>query len=121
MKCPKCSGRLHRSKVPKPIILYCDVCDVLYRWSESAEGVVPFGRLCLSQRNSIMIPELKEGTKVYIRCKDHRLFLEQGVVVNRDHEHYRVRFVSLDKDIDGKMIWFPRQSVGGLPGELCEG
>jgi hypothetical protein len=61
------------------------------------------------------IPELKLKTPVYINNKEHKLHLEQGVIVEKDHNHYRVKIISTNKEINGKCLWFPQDWIDPLP------
>lgn len=58
------------------------------------------------------------GTYVYINNKEHKLFLEQGEIIKLGHQHYRLRFVSLDKKIHNAQIWIPEHWIRVLPQEL---
>jgi len=66
----------------------------------------------------VNIPELRIGTLVYINNKEHPLHLEQGKIIDKDHLHYKVKIVSLLKDIDNKVLWFPQHWIDPLPKEL---
>ena len=64
------------------------------------------------------IPEMRVGTLVVICNKEHPFFLEQGEIVDRDHRFYRVKFKSLNKNINGTCLWLPDHWVDPLPNEL---
>ena len=55
------------------------------------------------------IPKLPEGTEVLLIHRDHPYHLEPGIVIKRDHKHYRIRFR------DGKVIWFPENLIEKIP------
>lgn len=63
-------------------------------------------------------PELREGTLVYINNKEHPLFMEQGMIVSRDHVHYRIKIVSTNSAINNTCLWIPEHWIDPLPKEL---
>lgn len=115
MKCPACKYKLLRSYI-EPVVYYCDKCDFLYKFSERAESLVPFGRLMPRDRMSVKIPEIPEGTPIYVDNLQHKFHLEQGIVIKRDHEHYRVKLCDMDSTTT--FVWLPRHWVKMLPEEL---
>jgi len=66
----------------------------------------------------IRIPEMKVGQQVMIINKEHPLFLEIGVVVDKSHCHYLVNFTSLEDKINGKNLWIPEHWLDPVPKEL---
>ena len=64
-----------------------------------------------TKRNFEILPELKNGTIIYINNKEHKLNLEIGKIIARDHRHYQV-------EIGNKVIWMPEHWVEPLPKEL---
>ena len=112
MKCLACRSKLRCSHQPKHSrLFYCSSCDRVFRFDQKAEALVPFGVYSSSERVPEDIPPIPVGDMVYVDNREHELFLEQGVVVKRDHAHYRVRFTSLDKSIDGRKLWVPQHWV----------
>lgn len=65
-----------------------------------------------------ILPELREGTQVYLNNREHQFNLEQGVIIDRTHRHYRVKFSSMDDRIADKCLWLPEHWVEPLPNEL---
>ena len=122
MICSKCRSEIKIS-VPSGnyAIAYCPNCDVVFvvdsrtftiLTSESVSGET------VSSTNIIPTRQLEVGTQVYINNKEHKLFLEQGVISNTGYGHCRVEMCSLDKTINGSQIWFPNHWVSGLPKEV---
>ena len=72
----------------------------------------------MPEKVPLNIPELREGTFVFINNKEHPLFLEQGVIVERDHVQYRVKLVSKNTNINDTCIWFPEHWIEPIPKEL---
>jgi hypothetical protein len=60
------------------------------------------------------IPELPEGTPVFVINKEHKKHLEPGVVAKRDHKHYKIKFH------DGMHLWVPQHWVEPIPKEMLE-
>ncbi len=70
------------------------------------------------QKVPFIRPEMREGTQIIISNKEHPLYFEQGVVVERDHRYYRIKFVSQNKHINDLCLWIPEHWVEPLPKEL---
>jgi hypothetical protein len=64
------------------------------------------------------IPELRTGTQVYVNNKEHKLYLEQGIITEKTHKYYRLKMVSTNKDINNTFIWFPDHWIDPIPKEL---
>ena len=73
------------------------------------ESIGPFEKVPLCK------PEMREGTHVFINNKEHKLHLEQGVVVARDHRRYRIKFISKNKAINESCLWVPEHWVDPIP------
>jgi len=89
----------------------CSNCLVLY-WGEVFSDIE---KSVISETKQFLkeeIPELEEGTEVFLIHRDHKYHLEPGVVIDRDHKHYRIKFH------DDKVIWFPSNLVQKIPDEL---
>lgn len=114
--CPKCKKKSQlelRTWHDYPVIPFvCPYCYEFY-WieCETKESII----ITASTTKEASIPPIKEGAHVYIDNKEHEFFLERGKVEQRDHCHYRVRFSSLDKKINGKLLWVPEHWVKKVP------
>lgn len=60
------------------------------------------------------IPPLIEYTKVFVINRQHVKHLEPGIIIARDHIHYRIRFD------DNKKIWMPAHWIVAIPGEFYD-
>ena len=58
------------------------------------------------------IPELEEGTLVFVINKEHQKHLEPGKVVARSHKHYRIEFNDKSK------IWMPQHWIEAIPKDM---
>jgi hypothetical protein len=109
--CPKCgtsnkaSLKLWYNVGYVPII--CVGCDELFwsRFVDQRETTV----VDTAPRFEEQIPELVEGTPVFVVNKEHEKHLEPGYVAAREHAHYRIRFN------DGNMIWMPQHWIEKIP------
>jgi hypothetical protein len=66
------------------------------------------------------IPEYQVFTPVFVKNKEHKFYLEMGVVVDTDHKHVRVKFYSYNPDIHNKCLWMPDHWIQLLPKELLK-
>lgn len=125
MKCPLCNNDLQESYAPhetRP--LYCVHCDKIWI-AEPGDDKIIYNEDINIDRNSSNdikitenIPEMREGTPVYVNCRENKFFLELGKIVARDHKYYRIQFRSQDQNVDGKCVWFPEHWVEPIPKEL---
>lgn len=121
--CPKCNrelaltGELWANK--SVLTLYCFECDKIV-FKDIKNGVLkfPIEEKFGSDKVPVQIPNLPRRTKVYICNKEHKFFLEQGMISDKSHGFYRVKLRSLDKKLDNKFIWVPEHWVRVLPREL---
>jgi len=112
--CPKC-GKLNAItsdswKDVGSMPIECSNCLTLYWgkvYSDIEQSSIMKEQVILKEE----IPELEEGTEVFLIHRDHKYHLEPGVIVARDHKHYRIKFR------DGKVIWFPDNLVQKIPDE----
>lgn len=75
----------------------------------------------LPEKVPLNVPEMTIGTMVFVNCKEHPMFLEQGKIVEKSHIQYRVELVSTNEKLTGKCIWFPEHWIEPLPKEMsCE-
>ncbi len=91
------------------IPLECESCDTLY----CAKLSGPDGDATVvleedgHQEFEEEIPELPIGSPVILKNTDHPLHEVSGIVVDKDHKHYRVEF-----DLDSKIIlWCPEEWI----------
>lgn len=124
MNCPNCNRLLLKSNyVDELSIYYCEFCDESFRFSRDEAIPVPREDILVSLDQPGVgekIPELEVATRVYVNNKEHSLFLEHGIVAAKAHLHYRVKMISLNKEIDGKFIWFPEHWIRELPDDLVK-
>ena len=59
-----------------------------------------------------LIPELEIVSRVYVINKEHPKYLDSGIITNKSHIHYRIKF------LDGMIIWMPEHWVRPLPEEM---
>lgn len=112
--CPNCGAQNETSSTPWGKIGYvptiCVQCSELF-WTPIAVDA----ELTIVNRIpvfKVQVPELSEGTQVFIIQKDHAKHLEPGKVVKRDHKHYKVQFN------DGMQLWVPSFWVEAIPNEM---
>lgn len=96
--------------------LHCPICGTIYLMSgdETIEIKYP-GEV---SKPSEVIPTLALETAIYINNKEHKFFLEQGKIVDKSHLHYRIKFISLNKDINNSCLWVPEHWISVVPPEL---
>ena len=112
IKCPTCNEQVISSKARNSAILYyCAKCESLYYFNHKREDLIKIGYKDQMEE----IPPLIEGTNILVANKEHELFLESGLIVQRSHKFYRVKFYSFDKLIDDKIIWLPAHWVVKFP------
>ncbi|MDP1712233.1 MAG: hypothetical protein Q8K86_07230 [Candidatus Nanopelagicaceae bacterium] len=62
------------------------------------------------------IPSLANGTKVYVDNKEHQFHLAPGVIICKDHGHYRLSLSFNDgKRTRNIEIWVPEHWVKPMP------
>ena len=98
----------------------CPYCDTFY-WLEkqvhqdNTETEVTYSITDTQPSWSAQIPEIELGIDVYITNAEHEFHLERGVIVDKDHVHYRVLFTSQDERLDNKKVWVPENWVARVP------
>ena len=98
MICPDCKRDMD---FEEKNVYICRVCGNILH----AESIEP----C---KNYQILPELRVGSEIYINNMEHKFNLEQGVILSKDHRHYKVK-------LSGKIIiWVPEHWVEPLPKEL---
>lgn len=125
MFCPRCGKEIQTSR---PIVgysfrnAYCLNCDkVLVIDIQSGKEVYAEDVNVIPNKISVDLPDFAEDTIVYINNKESVLFLEQGIVVGRDHKHCRIKFKSSDPRFNGFLIWIPGHWLRVLPSEFIRG
>lgn len=127
-ECPKC-GSLNAIELftwddSLAYPCFCGICDYFFwieRTADVTETVVLAPttiRAKYKNRQKCDIPPLELKTQVFICNKEHKLFLERGIIVKKDHKHYRLRFSSLDERLNKKCLWVPDHWVDVIPKEL---
>lgn len=95
---------------------YCKICKLLFIIDRATSGIACVERIVEpTPKVEVKIPELPIDTPVYIANKEHPLFLEQGTIIQKDHVHYRIKFISTDKKIHDSALWVPDHWVKELP------
>ena len=69
-------------------------------------------------KSGVSIPPLDVASWVYVDNKEHIFFLEYGIIIGKDHLHYRVKLKSYDEAVNGLFVWLPQHWVKLLPEEL---
>lgn len=111
MRCLNCRSKLVRFNKGIATVYRCESCNCLFRFNRQSESLIPMGVCESVGQVREEIPPIRVAEEVYIDNSDHEFYLEQGVVIGRDHGHYRVKFCSLDKRINGRMLWVPAHWV----------
>lgn len=121
MLCPHCGGVLaepsphYKSRKLAFIPVLCPLCEmVLILESDTHKVVYSEAWVPTPER----LPPIRVGTPIYLNNREHKLFLEQGVVISKDHNHYRILVNSLDVDWNGAYLWVPEHWVKELPTEM---
>jgi hypothetical protein len=111
MRCLRCKSKLMHFNKGITTVYRCVSCNCLYRFNRQSELLIPMGVCESIGQVKENIPPISLGKEVYIDNLEHEFCLEQGIVIGRDHGHYRIKFCSLDKRINGKKIWVPTHWV----------
>lgn len=53
------------------------------------------------------VPKLEIGTQIIVMITNHELSMEQGVILEKSHIHYKVKFTSLNPKINNATFWIP--------------
>jgi hypothetical protein len=85
----------------------CERCSAIY-WAEGCVENVTLRPKGVDEQ----IPPLLEYTKVFVVNREHKRYLEPGMIIARDHIHYRVKFK------DGTNTWMPSHWIVAIPGGL---
>lgn len=96
----------------------CHICGLVYVISIEPQGPVVETLNMRSFPDGLIksnITEMVIGTPVYISSCDSPLYLEQGEVTDKKHKHYKIKFISCDKRIDGKCLWMVDDQVDPIP------
>lgn len=117
LTCPNC-GKLSQHEwrtwddfPSAPVV--CPHCYDFYWVRKATEEIVKI-QVAHSQV-PVKIPEIPEGVSVYIDNKEHKFHLERGIIIERDHCFYKVKFKSHDKKLDGIKTWIPEHWVKEIP------
>jgi Zn-finger nucleic acid-binding protein len=113
LTCPLCDAALHEAfDLDEIQPIYCPFCDRI--WIVEHNQII-YQENVLPSKIYEILPELREGTIVYINNKQHHLFLEKGIVSQRNHRYYRIQLISSDKKLNGKQMWFPEHWIEPMP------
>lgn len=58
------------------------------------------------------IPTEEIVDRVYVVNKEHKRYLDPGIIIDKAHIHYRIRFA------DGVNIWMPEHWVRRVPDDM---
>lgn len=118
--CPKCGKDdiVAGSGTEAFASIYCKHCGFVSIIDKMTNELIQQEALSLEtkpRQNVDQIPPLDLQTQVYINNREHQLFLEQGVIVDKQHLHYRVKIVSCNESLNNVKIWIPEHWVRQLP------
>lgn len=114
VKCPSCGAPNQINSASWDKIGYiptlCVQCSELF-WSPitTETEITIVNRIPVFK---VQVPELNEGTFVFIIQRDHVKHLEPGQIMKRDHKHYKIKFN------DGMQLWVPSCWVEQIPKEM---
>lgn len=95
-------------------IIKCDYCDQIYFLKPDTETLLFLGSNTIKEN----IPEMMLGTPVFVSDRDNALFLEQGTIKDKKHKHYKIKFISCNKKINGSCMWLFDEFVDPIPKEM---
>ena len=115
--CPKCSFEQYgyneswHEYVGFPLI--CQKCGEMFWVKMINEAIIP------KEKVKEKIPPLKIGSKVYLNNKEHKLHLSPGMVIDKDHIHYRVKLRWHDGQKTRRtVLWVPEHWIKCMPSWL---
>lgn len=121
-ECPRCgtlnSVQLQTWDDSPAYPCFCGSCDYFFWIKRTADATETLTLQVGEFKPKPDIPPLPLKTPVFINNRDHEFFLEQGIIVKKDHKHYRIRFKSEDTRLNGKCLWFPADQVSEIPKEF---
>ena len=120
MNCPDCDGSLKQISVSRSkfFLASCLNCSALFLVDSETLTTVHRETIHICEQIPENIPPLELGTAVIIINKQHSLFLDQGVIEEKKHLHYRIKMISVDKKLNGFLLWVPHHWVQELPKEF---
>jgi hypothetical protein len=116
MICPLCNGQLEsviEATGMRP--QYCPHCDKIWVGDDET---IQNESLSTKGKQEVEIPKLAVETVVYVTNREHDFFLEIGVIIKKDHKHYRVQFNSQNPKINKKLLWMPEHWIAAMPQEM---
>jgi endogenous inhibitor of DNA gyrase (YacG/DUF329 family) len=124
MNCPNCGNIVSQPSKHNPespfLPIFCKTCQLVLMIDLKTNKVVYVETITDEERKpKIEMPELPLKSKVYINNKQHQMFLEQGVIEQKDHMYYRIRLISCEEKWNGTLMWVPYHWVCEIPKELC--
>lgn len=107
-KCPSCDAIniVAAGNWEKYAPVECNSCNLLY-WCGVFQSIETTATASFVEQ----IPELPEGTVVILVNREHLLHLNSGIIINRDHQFYRI-------DFNGKKMWFPSNLIVKIPDSI---
>src|SRR5512137_2806229 len=116
-QCPVCGYDLVKGSMldSQYQLVYCEFCDKIMLVDTFSDAlcnkVVDFMN-AIQTAIKEEIPPMEEGTPIYVNNKESKFFLDIGIVIDRDHLHYRVKLSN------GTQVWMPEHWIRSLPKEL---
>ena len=122
MKCPDCDGELKQIGVShsKFFLASCGNCSEIFLIDSETLTTIHRETIHICERIPEDIPPLALGTYIIVVNKQHPLFLDQGTIEDKKHLHYRIKMISVDKKMNGFLIWVPHHWVQALPKEFLQ-
>ena len=96
---------------------FCKACDYFFWIRKTADVSETITIESTYTKHDTDIPPLPLKTAIYISNKEHKFFLEQGIIIKKDHKHYRIKFISQNEKIRDKCLWVPDHWVAKIPKE----
>ena len=118
-KCPKCGAEQEgyndnwHEFVGFPLI--CQKCEKMFWVKMRNEALV-----IVPTTMPVEIPPLEVGTRVYLDNREHEFHLSPGIVVDKDHIHYRVKISYYSGETRHTVLWVPQHWVKPMPTWLSQ-
>lgn len=97
MQCPQCENQYYYDAGCLP--LHCPHCG--YKLVITTEDYSD------KKQIEVDLPPLPEGTQIMINNKEHKFYLEQGLVIKKDHKFYCIELISQDEHVHQRRVWVP--------------
>ncbi len=116
-KCPKCSFEQEgcndswHEYLGFPFI--CQKCGELFWIKRTNETMI---MTVHDNKMKTKMPPLKIRTKIYLDNKDHKFYLSPGMIVAKDHVHYRVKLYYRENSMTKHtFLWCPESWIKPMP------